>query len=118
MATITYPSKLEVASRGIQPEASYIWRDDPPARHPILFLHGPPGVEQAYVEGEEPTATFPLRDGGEAAPWPAAEIESLRLRDISWWLAYRTKSWTALASVRNQNDANAQWSLGSMCCFP
>jgi hypothetical protein len=104
-ATLSYPGELDLASRGIQPDVSFIWRDEPPARHPILFLHGPPGVERAYVTGEEPTATFAVPGGGEASLWPAADGKSYRLGDISWWLAYRTDSWTALAALRNKNDA-------------
>jgi hypothetical protein len=106
-ATIAYPSKLGLATRGLQPDVSYIWRDDPPSRHPVVFLHGPPGVEKAYADGGDPTATFPLPGGGEAALWPAGEAESYRLKDVSWWLVYRTQSWSALASLRNERDAEA-----------
>jgi hypothetical protein len=109
-ATVAYPSDLDLASRGLQPDVSYVWRDDPPSRHPIVFLHGPPGVEKAYVEGDEPTATFPLPGGGEVALWPAGQSESYRLKDISWWLVYRTGSWSALASLRSEDDA---WALAS-----
>jgi hypothetical protein len=106
-ATVSYPSELEIASQGLQPDVSYIWRDDPPSRHPIVFLHGPPGVEKAYVEGDEPTATIPFPGGGEAALWPAGQNESYRLKDVSWWLVYRTESWSALASLRSGDDAEA-----------
>ncbi len=106
-ATLSYPSELDLASRGIQPEVSYFWREDAPVRHPILFLHGQPGVERAYVAVEEPTATFPLPGGGEVSLWPAAETRSYRLKDIPWWLAYRTASWTALAALRNEDDAKS-----------
>jgi hypothetical protein len=104
-ATLSYPSDLDLASQGVQPDVSYVWRDDPPSRHPIVFLHGSPGVEEAYVEGDQPTATFTLPGGGQAALWPAGEPESYRLRGISWWLVYRTESWSALASLRDEDDA-------------
>jgi hypothetical protein len=107
-ATVSYPSELDLASRGLQPDVSYVWRDDPPSRHPIVFLHGPLGVEERYVEGDEPTETFPLPGGGgEAALWPASETKSYRLKDIRWWLVYRTESWSALASLRSEGDAEA-----------
>jgi len=106
-ATLSYPSQLDLASRGLQPDVSYVWREDPQSRHPIVFLHGPLGVEEAYVEGDEPTATFPLPGGGEAALWAAGETESYRLKDIHWWLVYRTGSWSALASLRSEGDAEA-----------
>ncbi len=48
-ATLAYPAELDLGSGGIQPDVSYVWADDPPPRHPIVFLHGPPGVEAWMV---------------------------------------------------------------------
>jgi hypothetical protein len=104
-ATLTYPAELGLASEGLQPDVSYIWNDDLASRHPVLFLHGPIGVEASYLEGEEPRATFELPAGGAAALWPAAGAESHRLRPIEWWLVYRTATWSVLASVRSERDA-------------
>lgn len=103
-ATLAYPTELELASGGIQPDVSYVWTDDPPPRHPIVFLHGPPGVEAGYVEGE-PRATFPLPDGGQAIVWVASGSQFTRQRGIRWWLVYRTDSWTILASLGQESDA-------------
>lgn len=75
-ATLTYPAELDLLSTGVQPDLSYAWADDPPADHPIVFLHGAPGVEAKYVEGE-PRATFPVLGGGVATFWAAAESSSL-----------------------------------------
>jgi hypothetical protein len=105
--TLTYPTELNLASLGLQPDVSYIWRGDTSSRHPIVFVHGPAGVERAYVEGDHPTAGFPLPGGGEAALWPARRAESHRLSGVSWWLVYRTESWSALASLRHEDDAEA-----------
>jgi hypothetical protein len=104
-ATLTYPAELGLASNGLQPDVSYIWNDDLAARHPVLFLHGPIGVEASYLEGDEPRSTFELPSGGAAALWPAAGAESHRLRPIEWWLVYRTATWSVLASVRSERDA-------------
>ena len=104
-ATLTYPAELDLASKGLQPDVSYIWSDDVASRHPILFLHGPVGVEANYLEGDEPRATYALPTGGAAALWPAAEAESYRLRPIEWWLVYHTAMWSVLASVRSERDA-------------
>jgi hypothetical protein len=104
-ATLTYPAELGLASQGLQPDVSYIWSDDLASRHPVLFLHGPMGLEASYLEGDEPRATFELPAGGAAALWPAAEAESHRLRPIEWWLVYRTATWSVLASVRSERDA-------------
>lgn len=103
-ATLVYPARLELASGGIQPDVSYVWIDDPPPRYPIVFLHGPPGVEAGYVEGE-PGTTFPLPGGGDATVWAASGSQFTRHRDIDWWLAYRTPSWTILVSLEQETDA-------------
>jgi hypothetical protein len=81
-----------------------VWADDPPADHPIVFVLGPPGTEAAYVEGE-PQATLPLPDGGEATLWAASVSQFTRHREIDWWLAYRTDSWTILASLHHESGA-------------
>jgi hypothetical protein len=104
-ATLTYPAELALASKGLQPDVSYIWSDDVASRHPILFLHGPVGVETSYIDGDEPRATYVLPTGGAAALWPAVEAESHRLGPIKWWLVYRTATWSVLASVRSEGDA-------------
>lgn len=103
-ATLVYPAELELASSGIQPDVSYLWIDDPPPRHPIVFLHGPPGVEADLVEGE-PRAILPLPDGGEATVWVASRSQFTRHREIGWWLVYRTPTWTILASLQVETDA-------------
>jgi len=104
-ATLVYPAELDLESRGIQPDVSYLWADDPPSTHPIVFLHGPPGVEVEYVEGE-PRAALPLPGGGEAALWAASESQFTRHRDIRWWVVYRTDSWAILASLQQESSAD------------
>jgi Tol biopolymer transport system component len=105
-ATLVYPADLDLTSRGIQPDVSYVWVDDPPADHPIVFIHGPPGVEAGYVNGE-PQATLLLPGGGEATLWAASESQFTRHRDIGWWLVYRTDSWAILASLHQESSADA-----------
>jgi Tol biopolymer transport system component len=105
-AVLAYPASLELTSGGIQPDVSYVRTADPPPRHPILFLHGPPGVEAGYVEGD-PRATIPIAGGGKATVWAAAESRFTRNRDIRWWLVYRTDSWAILASLEEENSADA-----------
>jgi tricorn protease-like protein len=85
-ATLVYPAELDLTSRGVQPDVSYAWADDPPADHPIVFVHGPPGAEAAYVEGE-PQPRLPLPDGGEATLWAGSESQLTGHREIGVWLA-------------------------------
>jgi hypothetical protein len=75
-----------------------------PPPDPIVFVHGPPGAETAYVEGE-PQPRLPLPDGGEATLWAASESQLTGHREIGWWLAYRTESWTILASLHHESGA-------------
>jgi hypothetical protein len=103
-ATLVFPAELDLTSRGVQPDVSYTWADDPPADHPIVFVHGPPGAEASYIQGE-PQATLPLPDGGVATLWEASESQFTRHREIGWWLAYRTDSWTILASLHHESGA-------------
>ena len=50
-ATLVYPIPLDLASLGIQPEVSYLWKDDPPPRFPIVFLHDPQASVAEFVDG-------------------------------------------------------------------
>jgi hypothetical protein len=107
-ATLTYPAELSLLSRGVQPDVSYIWVNDPPPRFPIVFLHGPEGVETSLVTGTEPEAVYTSTDGSEVGLWPAVETDYTTLREIGWWLVYRTSSWSVLVSVGLQSNAAAR----------
>ena len=48
-------------SRG-PPDVSCTWADEPPADHPIVVVHGPPGAEAAYFEGVA-RAALPVPEG-------------------------------------------------------
>jgi Tol biopolymer transport system component len=104
--TLVYPADLDLTSRGTQPDVSYAWADDPPADHPIVFLHGPPGVETGYVDGQ-PRATLPVAGGGHATLWATSASQFTRHRHIDWWLVYRTNSWAILASLHQESSADA-----------
>lgn len=106
-ATLTSPAELDLAPRGLQPDVSYEWVDDPPPRFPILFLHGPDGVESDYVYGTQPEETFTSRDGGKVELWPAIETDYTTMREIGWWLVFRTPSWSVLVSLRDRADGES-----------
>jgi hypothetical protein len=38
---LSYPLELDLASLGVQPDVSYLYRDDPAARFILTFVHGP-----------------------------------------------------------------------------
>jgi hypothetical protein len=105
-ATLAYPAEIDLISMGLrlQPDVSYIWRDDPPPRFPILFVHGPEGVEAAYVEGPDPQATYPAGNGT-AALWTATPTEFTADRGVGWWLVFRAGAWSVLVSLADESDA-------------
>jgi hypothetical protein len=47
---VSYPAKLGLAELGVQPDVSYLYRDDSAARYPLTFLYGVPS--HAPAEGE------------------------------------------------------------------
>lgn len=104
-ATLAYPDRLGLISRGVQPDVSYVWIDDPPPRFPIVFLHGPRGIETSFIRGTKPEAVYTLPDGSEVELWPAVETDYTTLREIDRWLSYRTPSWSVLVSLGYQSNA-------------
>jgi hypothetical protein len=95
-ATVVYPRSSELASLGVQPAVSYLWRDDPPPRFPIVFLHDPTASLDPYVEGHGPARLINMSEGG-------IEVWRARGNDVErrFWLRYELPSWTVLVSVRD-----------------
>jgi hypothetical protein len=102
-ATLVYPFALDLAALGVQPDVSYIWREDPPPRYPIVFLHDPNASIRIYVGGEEPLA---IVDGREI--WAMSDDwESLRNQLQGVWVRLRLDSWTVLVASTTVEDAVA-----------
>jgi hypothetical protein len=58
-ATLVYPAPLDLAGFGVQPDNTYTTGADTSVGGgtgllPIVFIHGPIGVEHNYVSGSEP----------------------------------------------------------------
>jgi hypothetical protein len=103
-ATLEYPTRLDLASLGVQPEVSYLWKDDPPPRFPILFLHDPQASIAEYVEGVEPIEN--IGSGPAVEIWEMSEEWSnLRRLPQGLWLRYGLPSWTVLAAVERPDQA-------------
>jgi hypothetical protein len=104
-ATVVYPIPLDLATLGIQPDVSYIWRDDPPPRYPIVFLHDRNASIVDYVEGTEPVGSVNSY----------SDIEIWRMSD-TWldqraqlqggWLRIGLRSWTILVALAEVADAD------------
>jgi hypothetical protein len=102
-ATLEYPIALDLATLGVQPDVSYIWRDDPSPRYPIVFLHDPNASMRTYVAGAEPIT---IVDGREI--WAMSdEWESHRNQLQGVWVRLRLDSWTVLVASTAVEDAVA-----------
>jgi hypothetical protein len=96
--TLVYPVGLRLAELGIQPEVSYLWREYPPPRFPIVFLHDPQASIAEYVDETEPIDY--VSSGPAVEIWEMSEEWSNRRRlPQGLWLSYRLRSWTVLAAV-------------------
>jgi hypothetical protein len=104
-ATLTYPSTLDLASLGVQPDASYLWSDDPALRFPIVFLHGPGAPISPYVDGAEPIATIEDPRGRIEIWAMAPRWGSKRGLLRGAWIRYALGSWTVLAASGTVADA-------------
>jgi hypothetical protein len=56
-ATLVFRGELGLEELGVQPDVSYLWKEYPPPRFPIVFLHDPNASIATYVEGTEPVET-------------------------------------------------------------
>jgi hypothetical protein len=100
-ATLVYPIPLDLATLGVQPDVSYIWKEYPPPRFPIVFLHDPGASIERYVEGSAPIGT--LGSGFEL--WKAADrLYGLDLQ-TRFQLVTRLPEWTVVVALRDQLEA-------------
>jgi hypothetical protein len=92
--TLSYPIPLDLATLGLQPDVSYVWKENPPPRFPLRFLHDPNASIAEYVEGREPV-------GEVAGQIERIEVWKARGNDVErrFWLRFELPSWTVLVSV-------------------
>lgn len=103
-ATLVYPIQLDLARFGIQPEVSYLWRDDPPPRFPIVFLHDPHASLSEFVDGTEPVGRVDSDPNVEI--WKMShEWSNRRVLLQGHWLRYRLASWTVLVALDGPEQA-------------
>jgi hypothetical protein len=93
-AELVYAPELKLAALGIQPDVSFLRRDQPAPRFPLTFWFGQPGAE--LFEGEQPVERYPTLGGGQAELWRARATSVSQPRQ-GYWLAFRLASWTVLA---------------------
>jgi hypothetical protein len=103
-ATLVFPPQLGLDELAFQPEVSYLWKEYPPPRFPILFLHDRAASIASYVEGAEPVGTVDPR----IEIWKMSEEWSdLRQLHQGHWLAFRLPSWTVLVALERREQADA-----------
>jgi N-acetylneuraminic acid mutarotase len=103
-ATLVYPIPLDLATLGVQPEVSYLWKDDPPPRYPIMFLHDPHASIAKYVRGADPVGSIEAQ--GVIDIWQMSdEWEDRRRLLQGHWLRYALPSWTVLVAMERPDDA-------------
>ena len=93
---LVYPTELDLAALGVQPNVSYLWTDDPPPRYPIVFLHDPNASIDHYVDPDEGSRLINTSEGG-------IQVYPARGNDVQrrFWIRYELPSWTVLVSVRD-----------------
>lgn len=63
---LSYPAALRLADLGVQPDVSYLYREDSAARYPLTFLYGAPssgaGANEVVLRAGAWTVVAPVRD--------------------------------------------------------
>jgi hypothetical protein len=98
-ATLVYPKELRLAEMGVQPDVSYVWKEYPPPRFPIVFLHDRDASIASFVEGTKPV--------GHVNSYVSIEIWAARGNNTErrFWLRFSLPSWTVLVSVRDASSS-------------
>jgi hypothetical protein len=103
-ATLVYPIALDLAPLGVQPEVSYLWKEDPPPRFPIVFLHDRNASIAEYVDGAEPVGIVNSYRNIEI--WKmSAEWSDRRRLPQGHWLRFGLPSWTVLVALERSDQA-------------
>jgi hypothetical protein len=83
---------------------SYLWKDDPPPRFPIVFMHDRQASITAYVDGTEPVGSVPSYRNIEIWKMSDEWSENRRLPQ-GHWLRFGLPSWTVLVALERPEQA-------------
>jgi hypothetical protein len=95
-ADLVYPPELNLAAMGVQPDVSFLRRDQPAPRFPLTFWFGQPAPD--LFEGGQPLERHPTPGGGQAELW-RVRATPLSVTSTPYWLVFRLPSWSVLAPV-------------------
>jgi hypothetical protein len=88
---LSYPSELDLAGHGVQPDVTLVWDGDYIA--PIVFTFG--GPYEDILDSKEPASGFRTADGWDAGVWKArAPPHHSSIMDVDRWLVVSLPSWT------------------------
>jgi hypothetical protein len=100
-AVVAYPSELDLAAMGVQPDVDLAWNGDFVGA--IVFVRG--GPEPRLLDGPYPLEIHQRR-GGVIEEW-AALRRSGRHRLTDRWLLFRLPSWTVHVPLKARTDSAA-----------
>ena len=98
-AELVYPTALNLAAMGVQPDVSFLRVQDPGPRFELVFSRG--GPVPGLLKGDQPVGRYQTTKGRPVQLWPAVEHPGV-LSGYSYWLHYRIGAWTVLAGVTDQ----------------
>jgi hypothetical protein len=98
-ATLVYPIPLDLATRGIQPDISYVFEGE--YQGPIVFFHDEDASIARFVEGDAPIGQV---GPNEVEIWrSSSDPEYENLSYPAAWLRYQLRSWTVLLPLQDPN---------------
>jgi len=94
-AVLVYPIPLDLATLGVQPDVSYLYREHLSPRFPIVFLHGRKASIASFVDPGSGATLINTSEGG-------IEVFEARGDDVEqrFWIRFELPSWTVLISVQ------------------
>jgi hypothetical protein len=101
-ATLVYRSTFGLLDYGVQPDDAWVLRGEI-GPTPIMFVHGPAGVEGNYALGGEPVSHARSASGQRLPVWQAVRIGGQVAP--SHWLVHRVDSWTVLVGLPEERWA-------------
>jgi hypothetical protein len=109
-ATLVYPEALQLARFGVQPDNTYTSGDNSSVGGgtglvPIVFIHGPIGVEHDYVSGSEPVRRIEGVGGELLELWEAIPLGASSVA-ADHWLLHRVGDWTVLVGIAEPIEAH------------
>jgi hypothetical protein len=101
-----YPNEIDLAGMGIQPDVSYLYRDNRAPRFPLAFYRGE--VPKTAFGGSGPVDLLPTRAGSPAELWeaaPTARDDGTAHALLLYRVVFRFGSWSVVAYVGDRHDA-------------